>query len=264
METAGFYPAEEIGIARRLCVAQSSIAILAVYVTYNASMKATVTLKIKLETTEHAAQSLSETQQAYLVALNQTSGVAFDKKIFNSVALHHITYRDVRELTKLPANLVCSARNLVAEAYKRDKQTHHRWKETAAFLSIKVDRHRICAAYENSNALLRLGAVSAGKQRRERRGPARLGDDSQHLPKGFLRLPNLTVCNQHGAAHVFFRDREHQGADATGGERVRRDTARFGVDRFSGFKRSMKCGRGLRLDADDLDPAAIPRGDAAN
>jgi len=146
METAGFYPAEEIGIARRLCVAQSSLAILAVYVTYNASMKATVTLKIKLETTEQAAQSLSQTQQAYLVALNQTSGVAFDKKVFNSVALHHITYRDVRELTKLPANLVCSARNVVAEAYKRDKQTHHRWKETAAMrydartLTVKLDQ----------------------------------------------------------------------------------------------------------------------------
>src|SRR5262245_48522952 len=158
METAGFYPAEEIGIARRLCVAQSSIAILAVYVTYNASMKATVTLKIKLETTEHAAQSLSETQQAYLVALNQTSGVAFDKKVFNSVALHHITYRDVRELTRLPANLVCSARNVVAEAYKRDKEKHHRWKETAAMrydartLSVKLDRQYATLATLNSRA----------------------------------------------------------------------------------------------------------------
>jgi hypothetical protein len=33
METAGFYPAEEIGIARSLCVAQSSLAIPVVYVT---------------------------------------------------------------------------------------------------------------------------------------------------------------------------------------------------------------------------------------
>jgi len=95
-------------------------------------MKATVTLKIKLETTEQAAHSLLETQKAYVVALNHTSEVAFEKKVFNSVALHHITYRDVRELTKLPANLVCSARNVVAEAYKRDKDKHHRWKETSA------------------------------------------------------------------------------------------------------------------------------------
>src|SRR5262249_24366080 len=86
------------------------------------------------------------TQKAYVVALNQTSGVAFEKKVFNSVALHHITYRDVRELSGLPANLVCSARNVVAEAYKRDKDKHHCWKETAAMrydartLTVKLDQ----------------------------------------------------------------------------------------------------------------------------
>lgn len=109
-------------------------------------MKAIVTLKIKLEATEQSSRSLSETQKAYIVALNHASKVAFEKKVFNSVALHHITYQDVRELTKLPANLVCSARNVVAEAYKRDKEKHHRWKETAAMrydartLTVKIDQ----------------------------------------------------------------------------------------------------------------------------
>src|SRR5262245_26621067 len=132
------------------------------------------------------------------------------------------------------------------------------------FLSIKVDRHRICAAYKNSDALLRLGAISARKQRRERRGPARLGDDSQHLPKGFLRSPNLIVCNQRDAAHIFFRDRKHQRAYTTWGERVRRDAPRFGVDRFSSLESLIECGRGLRLDADYLDTAGVPACDAAN
>ncbi len=95
-------------------------------------MKATVTLKIKLETTAQAAESLQQTQAACAVALNHTSTVAFAKKVFNSVALHHITYRDVRALTGLPANLVCSARCVVAEAYQRDRTKGHRWKETAA------------------------------------------------------------------------------------------------------------------------------------
>ncbi len=108
-------------------------------------MKATVTLKIKLEATEQAAQSLSETQIAYAIALNHTSDVAFEKKVFNSVALHHVTYQDVRKLTKLPANLVCSARCVVAEAYKRDKAIHHQWKDAAAMrydartLTVKID-----------------------------------------------------------------------------------------------------------------------------
>ncbi|HEY9433454.1 MAG TPA: transposase [Blastocatellia bacterium] len=103
-------------------------------------------MKIKLETTEYAAQSLSETNRAYVVVLNHTSQVAFEKKVFNSVALHHVTYQDVRALTKLPANLVCSARNVVAEAYKRDKEKRHRWKDASAMrydartLTVKLDQ----------------------------------------------------------------------------------------------------------------------------
>jgi hypothetical protein len=50
-------------------------------------MKATATLKVKLEVTHQVAQSLKETNAAYVVALNSTSQVAFEKKIFNSVAL---------------------------------------------------------------------------------------------------------------------------------------------------------------------------------
>ena len=95
-------------------------------------MKATATLKIKLELTTEAAQSLLKTQAAYVVALNKTSEVAFAQHVFNSVALHHITYKDVRALTGLPANLACSARCIVAEAYKRDNSIQHKWKPTAA------------------------------------------------------------------------------------------------------------------------------------
>ena len=86
-------------------------------------MKATLTLKIKLEATQQASQALCQTQRAYVVALNHTSQLAFDKQVFNPVALHHITYRDVRELTKLPANLVCSARNIVGKHTSEKKKS---------------------------------------------------------------------------------------------------------------------------------------------
>jgi hypothetical protein len=56
--------------------------------------------KIKFETTDNASQSLSETQKAYAVALDHTSQVAFENQVFNPVALHHITCRDVRDITK--------------------------------------------------------------------------------------------------------------------------------------------------------------------
>ena len=114
-------------------------------------MKATLTLKIKLETTTAASDSLSGTQKAYVVALNQVSEVAFEKKVFNSVALHHITYRDLRELTKLPANLVCSARCVVAEAYKRDKEKRHHWKESAA---MRYDARTLTARIDQEFATL--------------------------------------------------------------------------------------------------------------
>jgi IS605 OrfB family transposase len=122
-------------------------------------MQATVTLKIKLETTEQVSQSLFETNKAYVVALNQTSQVSFEKKVFNPVALHHITYRDVRELTKLPANLVCSARSVVAEAYKRDREKRHKWKESAA---MRYDAHTLTVKPDQEYATL---STLAGRAR---------------------------------------------------------------------------------------------------
>jgi hypothetical protein len=111
---------------------------------------------------------------------------------------------------------------------------------------------------------LRLRAITAGKQRRERRGPARLCDDSQHFPNGLLRCKNLIVCNQYDVAHIFFCDRKHEGSDATRGERIRRDAASFGVYRFSGFDRPIERGRGFRLDPDNLNAAGVPPGDSSN
>jgi len=64
-------------------------------------MKATLTLKIKLETTEAVFALSFRDSEVYVVALNHTSQLAFEKKVFNSVALHHITYQDMRALTKL-------------------------------------------------------------------------------------------------------------------------------------------------------------------
>lgn len=95
-------------------------------------MQITATVRTKLTTTSEITEVLSRTSAAYLQALNQTSAVAFEKKVRNPVALHHLTYREVRESTGLPANLVCSARTVVAEAYKREPGKMHQWKEGAA------------------------------------------------------------------------------------------------------------------------------------
>ncbi len=96
-------------------------------------MQSTVTLKVKLEIKSEDATALDVTRAAYVEALNETSAVAFEQGIKNPVTLHHLTYQTMRELTGLPSNLVCSARTVVAEAYKREpkpKKAHH-WKESA-------------------------------------------------------------------------------------------------------------------------------------
>ena len=95
-------------------------------------MKNVATIRIKLDMGPESASALDATRAAYVVALNLTSAVAFDCKITSGVTLHHATYRDVRAATTLPANLVCSARAVVAEAYTRDPSRKHRFRDHAA------------------------------------------------------------------------------------------------------------------------------------
>lgn len=150
-------------------------------------MKVTTTLKVKLDVTDGAAQSLQRTQAAYVVALNHTSQVACAKQIFNSVALHHVTYQDVRALTGLPANLVCSARNVVAEAYKRDRTRKHRWKATAA---MRYDARTLTVRVEQQMATLTTldGRIKAGLI---------LSDyHRQHLTGSWTIEPTATVSRQ--------------------------------------------------------------------
>jgi len=67
-------------------------------------------------------QRLEETTTRYVQACNYISQVAFERKCFNPVALHHLTYRDVREKFGLQANLAIRARDRVAKAYKALKE----------------------------------------------------------------------------------------------------------------------------------------------
>ena len=110
-------------------------------------MQATVTAKVKLDVTAEVSAALAATQAAYVRALNLTSQVAFTSRVSNAVALHHLTYRDVRAATGLPSNLTCSARAVVADAYKREPKPkrRHAWKDTAGVrydartLTLKLD-----------------------------------------------------------------------------------------------------------------------------
>jgi IS605 OrfB family transposase len=72
---------------------------------------------------------------------------------FNAVTLHHMTYRAVRAATGLPSNLTCSARSVVAEAYKREPKPmrQHTWKPTAG---VRYDARTLTVKVEARHATL--------------------------------------------------------------------------------------------------------------
>jgi putative transposase len=133
-------------------------------------MKTTTTLRIKLDMAPDASAKLDETRRAYLVALNLTSAVAFKDKITSGITLHHATYRVVREATKLPANLVCSARAVVAEAYTRGPGRKHRWRDHAAMRydarTVRFDLAKGFATLATLGKRVRAGLVLCDYHRR--------------------------------------------------------------------------------------------------
>jgi len=133
-------------------------------------MKAVATLRIKLDLTPEAAAKLAATRAAYVAALNRTSAVAFDRKITSGATLHHATYGDVKAATALPANLVCSARAVVAEAYTRDPSRKHRWRDHTAIRydarTLRFDLAREFATLATLAGRVRVGLILSDYHRR--------------------------------------------------------------------------------------------------
>jgi putative transposase len=128
-------------------------------------MQSTVTLKVKLEVSMDDAPALELTRAAYAEALNEISSVASEQSVRNPLSLHHLTYQTIRQLTGLPSNLVCSARAVVAEAYKREpKPTKaHHWKESAGIrfdartLTLKIDERK--ATLSTKRGRIKVGLI---------------------------------------------------------------------------------------------------------
>jgi len=101
-------------------------------------MEATKTVVCKLRATEEEAEKIRETAVAFRDACNYISEVAFTKRCFNPVALHHFTYRTVRERYKLPANLAVRARDRVAKSYKQNRHRQHKFRQLSMDLDKKL------------------------------------------------------------------------------------------------------------------------------
>jgi len=99
-------------------------------------MEATKTVVCKLDCTEEEFKKLMDTVKAFRDACNYISEVAWERRCFNPVALHHLVYYETRERFKLPANLAIRARDRVAKSYKADRKKQHKFKK----LSMDLDK----------------------------------------------------------------------------------------------------------------------------
>ena len=103
-------------------------------------MRAILTVKCKLDVPTASLEAIDETFRKYREACEYISGVAWESGVWGKVKLHHATYYQTRQRTGLPAQLTCTARDKVAEAYKRDKSRRHRFKRGSVRLDARTFR----------------------------------------------------------------------------------------------------------------------------
>ncbi|MGE5445334.1 MAG: hypothetical protein ACM3SR_12160, partial [Ignavibacteriales bacterium] len=85
-------------------------------------------MKIKLNPTHSDKLIIQETLDACNKALNWISDVAWEKKCFNRVALHHLLYYELREKFNLPSQIAISLKDKVCASYKADNSVKHTFK----------------------------------------------------------------------------------------------------------------------------------------
>jgi IS605 OrfB family transposase len=73
--------------------------------------------------TPEQAAALKAVMGAFNAACNFVSALAWEKHVFNQIALHHMTYRDIRAQFGLPSQLAVRAIAKVSDAYKTSKST---------------------------------------------------------------------------------------------------------------------------------------------
>jgi predicted transposase len=82
--------------------------------------------------TPEQAEALLAVMRAYNAACNLVSALAWEKRIFNQIALHHLTYRHLRARFGLPSQLAVRAIAKVAHAYKTSKAKQVEFRELGA------------------------------------------------------------------------------------------------------------------------------------
>ena len=103
-------------------------------------MRVKLTVKCKLDVPSTSLEAIDDALSRYRKACEYISGVAHETRMFGEVSLHHRVYYPVRQRYGLPAQLACTARDKVAEAYRRDKTKRHRFKRECVRLDARTFR----------------------------------------------------------------------------------------------------------------------------
>lgn len=103
-------------------------------------MEVARTVICRIKTTEEDFNKLYDTVEAFNDACNYVSETAFRKSCFDPVALHRLTYRIVRTIFRLPANLAVQAIENVAKSYRSKRGWLNRFDKG----SINLDGRLFC------------------------------------------------------------------------------------------------------------------------
>ncbi len=76
------------------------------------------TISISLETPKAESSKLARLQETYQAVCNEIAPVAQEKRCWNRVALHNLTYTSIRKKHSLGSQMVCNAIFAVCKAYK--------------------------------------------------------------------------------------------------------------------------------------------------
>ena len=97
-----------------------------------------VTIKCKVKPTQKQIKILDKTLSRCLEALNYISKIAWNKKCFNRVALHYLTYYKIKSKFKFSSQICCAIKDKVAFSYRADKKKEHIFKK--AILPLNFNR----------------------------------------------------------------------------------------------------------------------------
>jgi len=94
-----------------------------------------ITIKCKLNLIDKQIKILDKTLSKCLEASNYISNIAFKKKCYNRVALHHLTYYKIKSKYRFPSQICCAIKDKVAFSYKIERKKLHIFKKAILLLN---------------------------------------------------------------------------------------------------------------------------------